>query len=273
MGLFSKKEIAVVEKKELQVMDDTMVSKLVLKGDLSAMGPEEKVRYYNLFCNNLGLNPATQPFELITFQGKQRLYAKKDATEQLRKINKVSIYDMKTETTGDIYKVIVYGMDKDGRKDMGTGVVKISGLTGDNLANAIMKAETKAKRRFTLSICGLGILDELELEALPPYTTQNVTPKPQELPKAKTIKQKDEQQSIEEPPTKSGLVLQETPKDNAQPPVDTAESIFTEIMGIVNGNTLEPDQKIEVMKAARPAKGNLEELKLILKNIKGEFDV
>ena len=30
-----------------------------------------------------------------------------------------------------------------------------------------MKAETKAKRRVTLSICGLGMLDETEVESIP----------------------------------------------------------------------------------------------------------
>src|SRR5690606_24912460 len=35
------------------------------------------------------------------------------------------------------------------------------------LANAYMKAETKAKRRVTLSICGLGWLDETETETIP----------------------------------------------------------------------------------------------------------
>lgn len=36
------------------------------------------------------------------------------------------------------------------------------------LANALMKAETKAKRRVTLSIAGLGLLDESELEDAAP---------------------------------------------------------------------------------------------------------
>ena len=31
----------------------------------------------------------------------------------------------------------------------------------------MMKAETKAKRRVTLSICGLGMLDETEVETIP----------------------------------------------------------------------------------------------------------
>jgi hypothetical protein len=35
------------------------------------------------------------------------------------------------------------------------------------MANALMKAETKAKRRVTLSICGLGMLDESEVESIP----------------------------------------------------------------------------------------------------------
>jgi hypothetical protein len=33
--------------------------------------------------------------------------------------------------------------------------------------NVLMKAETKAKRRATLSILGLGLLDEMELETIP----------------------------------------------------------------------------------------------------------
>lgn len=48
-----------------------------------------------------------------------------------------------------------------------TGAVAIASLKGDGLANALMKAETKAKRRLTLSMCGLGMLDETELETIP----------------------------------------------------------------------------------------------------------
>jgi hypothetical protein len=45
--------------------------------------------------------------------------------------------------------------------------VWVKGLSGEALANALMKAETKAKRRATLSICGLGMLDETEVEDVP----------------------------------------------------------------------------------------------------------
>ena len=45
--------------------------------------------------------------------------------------------------------------------------LSIGKLKGDVLCNAIMKAETKAKRRVTLSVCGLGFLDESEIETIP----------------------------------------------------------------------------------------------------------
>jgi hypothetical protein len=44
--------------------------------------------------------------------------------------------------------------------------VPIANLKGEARANAFMKAETKAKRRVTLSICGLGILDETEIDSI-----------------------------------------------------------------------------------------------------------
>src|SRR5690606_25662498 len=44
--------------------------------------------------------------------------------------------------------------------------IPLGALKGEALANLRMKAVTKAKRRVTLSICGLGILDESELDTL-----------------------------------------------------------------------------------------------------------
>jgi hypothetical protein len=40
-------------------------------------------------------------------------------------------------------------------------------IKGEIRANLILKAITKAKRRATLSICGLGFLDETEVEDIP----------------------------------------------------------------------------------------------------------
>lgn len=137
---------------------------IVIGGDLSSLNSAQKMGYYNQFCETLGLNPITRPFEFIRLQGKEVLYAKKDATEQLRKIHGVSVEDVKGEKSDDLYIVTVKVKDKEGRTDMSTGVLNIAGAKGEALANLMMKAETKAKRRATLSICGLGILDESEIE-------------------------------------------------------------------------------------------------------------
>ena len=147
-----------------------VIEKLVLDGDLSRMSQPQKVKYYNAFCKALGLNPLTQPFAIIKFQGKERLYAQKDCTEQLRKLHGVSITEITTASLNDVFIVTAKAIDKSGKTDCSTGAVNIKGLAGDNLANALMKAETKAKRRVTLSICGLGILDESETDTIKGHT-------------------------------------------------------------------------------------------------------
>ena len=48
-----------------------------------------------------------------------------------------------------------------------TGAVSIAGLKGEAKANAMMKAETKAKRRAVLSLVGLSMLDSTEVETIP----------------------------------------------------------------------------------------------------------
>lgn len=147
--------------------NDNLIHDLIVAGDTSRLSAAQKTEYFMRTCQTLGLNPVTQPFAFIKLNGKEVLYAKKDATEQLRKINGVSVETMEGKTVADVYIVTVKVKDKDGRTDIATGAVNIATLKGDALANATMKAETKAKRRATLSICGLGILDESELETIP----------------------------------------------------------------------------------------------------------
>lgn len=143
-----------------------VIESLVLNGDLSKMTGDQKVQFYNNICKSMGLNPLTQPFEIISLKGKLKMYAKKDATDQLRRIYGVSVTKIETAEVAGIYMATAYVKDKFGREDSDVGAVTISNLQGENLANAIMKATTKAKRRATLSICGLGMLDESEVESI-----------------------------------------------------------------------------------------------------------
>ncbi len=159
------------QKQEYAIQVSDKIESVLMQGDLSKLSANERVEYYRAVCQSVGLNPLTRPFDYITLNGKLTLYAKKDATDQLRANNQVSITKLEKETVNDIYLVTAYASGRNGRTDASTGAVNIAGLKGDALANALMKAETKAKRRVTLSICGMGLLDETEIETIPDAKT------------------------------------------------------------------------------------------------------
>jgi hypothetical protein len=158
-------------------MKAELIEKVLLGGDLSALTAHERLSYYKNVCQSLGLNPLTKPFDYIVLDKKLVLYARKDCTEQLRKVHGVSITSLKTDKVEDVFVVTAQAKDKAGRTDFATGAVPLGyvddggqahPIKGFALANAIMKAETKAKRRVTLSLCGLGMLDESELDVVTP---------------------------------------------------------------------------------------------------------
>jgi len=153
---------------ELSVRDQgAVMESVVIQGDLSKLSAEQRSVYYMKVCESLGLNPLTKPFDYIMLNGKLTLYCRRDAADQLRRIHGINLTITGREKIDDLYIVTARATDRDGRQDESTGVVALAGLKGDVLANALMKAETKAKRRVTLSLVGLGWLDETEVETIP----------------------------------------------------------------------------------------------------------
>jgi len=144
-----------------------IIEQVLVMGDLARLSPEQRNQYYKAVCDSLGLNPLTRPFEFIVLNGKLQLYARKDCTDQLRKIHGVSIRITGREVMDDLMVVTAEATDKSGRTDSSIGAVSIAGLRGEAKANALMKAETKSRRRVTLALCGLGILDESEIDGIP----------------------------------------------------------------------------------------------------------
>lgn len=171
-----------------------LLEKVMLGADLSGLTPLERVTHLTNVCQSLGLNPLTRPIQLMTLKGKLVPYATKDATEQLRNLRNVSItnIDAKILAGGDLYLVIANAVLPNGRSDSSTAVISIKGLNGEDLSNAMMKCETKAKRRLTLSICGLGYIDETEVDSIPgaikvnayeePKTVKQIAKAPEEAP-------------------------------------------------------------------------------------------
>jgi hypothetical protein len=156
--------------------DYGIVERVLAVGDIAKLTTQERATYYLQTCESLGLNPLTQPFGYINLNGKLTLYAQKNATDQLRRIYGVSIDSLERGIVESLAVVTASASLPDGRRDTDVGSVSVKGLQGDALANAMMKAVTKAKRRVTLSIVGLGMLDESEISSIPGARRVEVTP-------------------------------------------------------------------------------------------------
>jgi hypothetical protein len=183
---------------------DEIAEKAILQGNLYDLSSAERVNHYLAVCQSLGLNPFTKPFDYLELDGPKgdkvlTLYAKRDAAEQLRKMHGVSIKIVKRQTVESLHIVTAQATDATGRTDEAIGAVPIGKEGGEwkknqngksyferdgsfvplapnDLANALMKAETKAKRRVTLSICGLGFMDESEIETVKSARRVSVNP-------------------------------------------------------------------------------------------------
>lgn len=141
----------------------TAVGKLVLQGDLSSLSESDRVTFYHAYCESMGLNPVTQPLAYIKVRGgATKLYPKKEAAEQLRMMHGVNFPQGPNLSFQDDMVIVTQVATCGDRQDADVGIVCLAKLQGEDRANAIMKAITKAKRRVTLSILGLGFFNQYE---------------------------------------------------------------------------------------------------------------
>jgi hypothetical protein len=150
--------------------DHAIISSVILSGDLSKLSATDKVQYFNGYCERLGLDPFTQPFQILRLNGKEILYLTRAGAQQLNKLHSVSheIVSRNIHESASTYEVIARASLPDGRHTESIGAVTIANLKGEAYCNALMKAETKAKRRATLDLLGLGLLDETEVASIIP---------------------------------------------------------------------------------------------------------
>ncbi len=146
--------------------DALIAAEAAVSGDWSKLAPAQRVQLYGAVCTSLGLNPLTQPFGWFSQGGKLVLYAFKGATDQLRRIHGVDVVSVDQTIAEGLAVTTVQVRDHTGRSDMDIGAVALGDLKGEARANAFMKSITKAKRRATLSLVGLGMPDESEIESI-----------------------------------------------------------------------------------------------------------
>ena len=152
--------------------------------DLNNLSASQRLDLYQRTCETLGLNPLTRPLEYLKLQGRTIMYVRKEACDQLRRIHSITIQIVERVIENDVLTVVARASTPEGRCDEEIGSVSVAGLKGEALANAQMKALTKAKRRATLSICGLGYLDETDSDAVATgvVPAQAVPSRPQKSP-------------------------------------------------------------------------------------------
>ena len=170
------------------------LEEVLIEGNLARLSAEQRIEYYRAVCESAGLNPLTRPFDYLTLNGKLVLYCNRGGTDQLRLVHGISVTHLETALIGDVFVVTANGATASGRTDSATGAVPVAGLKGEALANAYMKAETKAKRRLTLSLSGLGFLDESEVQSIPTAsrtdvdrTTGEILPPPRQVAAASPV--------------------------------------------------------------------------------------
>ena len=155
-----------VEIREQQLSQET-INSIILNGDLSKLSETQLSGYYIYRCQLLGLDPSTKPFDLLKLQGKLILYANKSCAANLRALNKISTMILEEREWNGLLIIRVRAWYPDGRQHEDEGFASLAGLGGDALGNARLKALTKATRRAILHLCGLGELDESEVESIP----------------------------------------------------------------------------------------------------------
>jgi YD repeat-containing protein len=118
-------------------------------------------------CESLGLNPDAQPFAYLRLNGKEILYATRGATDQLAAIHRITREIIDGPKVMDLAGTKVVMCAAKATHPNGRTETSIATLPFSDPTNVLMKAETKAKRRVTMSILGLALLDEMELETIP----------------------------------------------------------------------------------------------------------
>lgn len=185
--------LTTTQENEVAIPSDVSVGALEMaigSGDFSRFSPGDKLRFLNLTCQSLKLNPLTLPIRIIKMDGREVMYATAECSAQLAYRDKVSIKKIEEKTENGCYVVRVVASSPDGRTHEDIGLVEMTypdkavewkngqkvyvthpqagkPLAGKEYANAVMKCHTKASRRAILRICSLGIPDESELDEIP----------------------------------------------------------------------------------------------------------
>lgn len=148
----------------MQNNNEVIAQRAAMTGNLKALSNDERWQYYLAMCIHLDLDPVSRPFDWIDQEGRLTLYPNANCASQLADKMGLSFPEYKAETIGEVYIFRVKAV-ADGRECWATGAVPM-GKSADQIARAIKKAETQAKRRAALSMGGLALTESDEIQEI-----------------------------------------------------------------------------------------------------------
>lgn len=161
-------EVIEAEKKKYDItpaLQDAAVQQYIIKQDISALSKPMQVAFYVAECKRLRVDPASHPIDLLKDkEGRLKPYYNSECATQMENDRNVSCTPVNqgflTDEDDRFYFAEVKATGPDGRSKTRKGIISVKGLKGQEKANAMMKAETKANRRATLALLGMSTADE-----------------------------------------------------------------------------------------------------------------
>jgi hypothetical protein len=149
------------------LLDEILADVVAAGKDTSALAREDRAALLTGLARRLGLNPLSGAVMFLRTNGRETLYVTKAGTDQIAARERLRRETIRGPEVIEIErrKVVlcqVRATHPDGRSEVSTATLALADPVID-----LMKCETKAKRRATLSVCGLGLLAEDEIETIP----------------------------------------------------------------------------------------------------------
>lgn len=149
------------------LLDEILADVQAAGKDTSALPTEHRSALLTGLARRLGLNPLSGAVMFLRTNGRETLYVTKAGTDQIAARERLKRETIRGPEVVEIEKrkvVIcqVRATHPDGRSEVSTATLALTDPIND-----LMKCETKGKRRATLSVCGLGLLAEDEIETIP----------------------------------------------------------------------------------------------------------
>ena len=141
---------------------------ILARGNIASLSEEDRTRYILALCDALGLDPRFKPVDLIPGQGGALIpYLNRGATDSLARregIQRTTVVFPKVVEIDGVKCVLCVARATDTKT--GRYEERVATAISRDHQNVFMKVETKAIRRATIAVLGVGMLDESELDGI-----------------------------------------------------------------------------------------------------------